>query len=47
MPSTKSLTNLLNCNDNDFVDFIDVRKATVTLSFCLFRNVSSGNWIAD
>lgn len=30
MPQTKSLGNLLSCNDNDFVDFIDVSGASVT-----------------
>lgn len=36
MPQTKSLANLLNCNDNDFVDFIDVRilNITVFLEMC-------------
>jgi len=30
MPQSKTLGSLLNCNDNDFVDFIDVSELGVT-----------------
>lgn len=43
MPQTKSLANLLGCNDPDFVDFIDVSYLTITA----FRNVLNGRLIVD
>ena len=46
MPQTKSLGTLLSCNDNDFVDFIDVSGPGVTRLF-FFRNVLSGRQIRD
>lgn len=30
MPQSKSLGSLLSCNDNDFVDFIDVSEPRMT-----------------
>jgi hypothetical protein len=32
MPQTKSLASLLNCNDTDFIDFIDVSKFYLSLA---------------
>ena len=35
LPNNKNLTALLNCNDKDFVDFIDVSSLFMSNSFCL------------